>query len=392
MASTQVQRSESGVSTPTTAAAPRGGASRGGRQSLRGVGYAAGAAALKPSGESPIVAELKGEFGGLLGLDLSGVSVVLGSGAGGAQGVAQHGQVHLSVTEEALREPEGRWLLAHEFVHIAQGRKGGGGSEEADCEVEAEELASRLVAGAAVQAKASNDPATPLHHKTRGGSWNLLSWRQKQSAIRYNRRRGLKKWKIRKFQNIVGVKDDGAFGPITVAGIARWQSKHGLGADGKIGPMTHRALQQHLGPQPGGPAPVGPKDEEEPKIKNGMLSANLSLSEFASKDGASTPKSVVNQLKKLAAQLEVIRQASGGRSLLITSGYRSPAHNAAVGGASKSQHLYGRAVDFNLAGMSAKNTHKLVSKLINQGKIPDGGLGRYSSFTHYDIRGSRARW
>jgi len=360
---------------------------------LRGQGYAAGAAALSPrsKGEPQVVSALKAEFGGLLGVDLSAVNVALGSTAGGGHGLAQRGEVHLSITEDALQEREGRWLFAHELIHHAQGKKSGNG-EEADCEVEAEELASRLVEGSPAQVQVAADPATALYHKPKTGSWHLLSWPQKRSAIRYNRRR-LSKSKIRKVQNTVGVKDDGVVGPITVAGIARWQSKHGLGADGKVGPKTWGEIHEHLAPQPGAPGTASPPNPHEgAPVKSGQLSAHFSLAEFRSKDGAHTPQSVMPNLKELAANLEVLRAAAGGKSISVSSGYRSPAHNKAVGGATHSQHKYGRAADIKIAGMSAWQTKQLIIKLINQGKMKQGGVGLYSTFVHYDTRGYAARW
>ncbi len=42
---------------------------------------------------------------------------------------------------------------------------------------------------------------------------------------------------------------------------------------------------------------------------------------------------------ELAAFLERVRVAFGGKPIIITSGYRPPAVNAAIGGASNSEHL-----------------------------------------------------
>lgn len=54
----------------------------------------------------------------------------------------------------------------------------------------------------------------------------------------------------------------------------------------------------------------------------------------------------VRALTVTAQGLELVRAALGGAPVLISSGYRSPALNAAVHGAVGSQHLLGEAVDF----------------------------------------------
>lgn len=51
-------------------------------------------------------------------------------------------------------------------------------------------------------------------------------------------------------------------------------------------------------------------------------------------------------LKRVALTLEMVRVRLGGFPIVISSGYRSPAVNRAVGGAPASQHMRGEAVDF----------------------------------------------
>lgn len=70
----------------------------------------------------------------------------------------------------------------------------------------------------------------------------------------------------------------------------------------------------------------------------------------------------------------------------INSGYRCPDHNAAVGGAKNSMHLYGLAADFVVVGTPVIDVWNWMTPW------HFGGLGRYNTFTHVDIRDSRARW
>ena len=128
------------------------------------------------------------------------------------------------------------------------------------------------------------------------------------------------------------------------------------------------------------------------------LTPNFSKSEFDSKDGATMPDEVLNNVKKLAASLQALRDYialdNGPRSIKINSGYRSPKHNSAVGGAENSQHLTGKAADIVVSGMTPQEVAHKIDELILVGRMKQGGLKAYDKkgFTHYDIRGTKARW
>lgn len=62
------------------------------------------------------------------------------------------------------------------------------------------------------------------------------------------------------------------------------------------------------------------------------------------------PARVVETLKATASRMEDVRRLLGDRVITVSSGYRSPALNRAVGGARRSAHLSGHAVDFNCYG------------------------------------------
>jgi uncharacterized protein YcbK (DUF882 family) len=121
------------------------------------------------------------------------------------------------------------------------------------------------------------------------------------------------------------------------------------------------------------------------------LSPNFEASEFRSKDGADFTRDVVVNIVKLCDQLEVIRRALNA-PIIVTSGYRSPEHNKAIGGSLNSFHVKGMAVDFKTNKHTPEEIAKVIELLIEDGKIREGGLGIYKSWVHYDIRGYSARW
>lgn len=59
------------------------------------------------------------------------------------------------------------------------------------------------------------------------------------------------------------------------------------------------------------------------------------------------PPEMVAALKRTAQLLEEVRVLMGGKPLLVSSGYRAPAVNRAIGGAANSAHMLGCAADFS---------------------------------------------
>lgn len=121
------------------------------------------------------------------------------------------------------------------------------------------------------------------------------------------------------------------------------------------------------------------------KAKEGSknVSTNFKVREFACTDG-SDPVFIDSEL---VAVLQKIRNHFG-KPVTITSAYRTPGKNKAVGGTTYSQHLYGKAADIKVKGITPKAVAAYAEKLLPK----SGGIGIYSTFTHIDVRGAKSRW
>ena len=123
---------------------------------------------------------------------------------------------------------------------------------------------------------------------------------------------------------------------------------------------------------------------------NRRRAPDFKVRELRCKDGSDT----VMVDEALTVVLQCIREHFG-KPVTITSGYRTAAHNAAVGGAKSSQHLLGRAADIRVAGVSVEDVAAYTESL-----MPDwGGVGRYpvkagraAGWVHVDTRADKARW
>ena len=121
------------------------------------------------------------------------------------------------------------------------------------------------------------------------------------------------------------------------------------------------------------------------------LTENFNREEFDCADGSEMPTEVQLNIAELAVQLEIIRSHFNA-PITINSAYRSPEHNRKIGSNDSSQHILGKAVDIVVKGVAPDDVYDAIEFLISEGLVKEGGLGRYNTFTHYDTRGTRARW
>ena len=128
------------------------------------------------------------------------------------------------------------------------------------------------------------------------------------------------------------------------------------------------------------------------------MTKNFSLKEFQCKgscsdcgDDCEMPQEVYENIIKLSQQLQILRDYTG-RPITINSAYRSPEHNAKIGGVKTSQHLLGKAADITIQSLKPAEVYIIIEDLIDMGEMLQGGLGLYDTFVHYDIRKTKARW
>ena len=123
------------------------------------------------------------------------------------------------------------------------------------------------------------------------------------------------------------------------------------------------------------------------------LSPNITLGEFALGQPARhfIAQHQVDTAAELAAFLERVRTAFGGKRITITSGYRNPRINASIGGASGSEHLYDApgvgAVDWYVDG---EDIYKVQEWCIKHWPYSTG-KGAPRGFIHTGIRQGRPK-
>lgn len=90
------------------------------------------------------------------------------------------------------------------------------------------------------------------------------------------------------------------------------------------------------------------------------------------------PPEIIERLRHTASQLEVVRGLIG-QPIIVSSGYRSPELNKAVGGSSNSAHCKGFAVDFTCP---AYGTPLKICKAIDAAKIQFDQLIQEGTWVH----------
>ena len=116
------------------------------------------------------------------------------------------------------------------------------------------------------------------------------------------------------------------------------------------------------------------------------LSPNFTLEELTITDHRefdNTPNaSETANLTRLAGFLEKVKEAVGGKAVMVNSAFRSAQVNAAVGSKETSQHRVGCAADIRVPGM----TPDAVVKAIIAAKLPfDQLIREFDRWTHASI-------
>lgn len=95
---------------------------------------------------------------------------------------------------------------------------------------------------------------------------------------------------------------------------------------------------------------------------------------------------VLANLQRLCSAMDSVREFYG-RPIIVNSCFRTPEWNKQLdGSATNSQHLLGKAMDVKVQGITPQKVQQDFNSKWQ------GGLGSYKDFTHFDIRGTKARW
>ena len=114
-----------------------------------------------------------------------------------------------------------------------------------------------------------------------------------------------------------------------------------------------------------------------------MFSKGFERSEFACNCGCGFDTVDVETLWVL----EELRRWFG-KPVHINSGCRCQEYNIYVNGSKHSKHVLGQAADIYVEGIDPKFVYEYLDKLY-PGKY---GVGKYTTFTHFDPREELARW
>lgn len=150
---------------------------------------------------------------------------------------------------------------------------------------------------------------------------------------------------IKEIQSKLGTTPDGVAGSITISKCKEYQTNNGLVPDGICGVKTIKKL----------------------------YSSNLTWNNIPhfKKSEMNCPCCGMNNTDlNLMLILEKIREHFGNKPIIITSGCRCKKHNDSLrGSASNSKHLYGKAVDFYIKGITISDTLNYCKSLVNNGTL-----------------------
>jgi len=177
------------------------------------------------------------------------------------------------------------------------------------------------------------------------------------------------------------VKPDGLFGHQTASAFAEWKLAKYLKDPHLIGPNSLAVLEQDL-------ERLRDRSEIDWSDWDCKISKYFTVGEVTnfSSDRIPKEKRIKSNILRLGKELDVIRE-KWEKPIFITSWYRPPRINKAVGGVSNSQHINGFAADiktttdiFEFQEWLDKNWENAL------------GYGAKKGFVHLDLRPHPIRW
>jgi hypothetical protein len=175
---------------------------------------------------------------------------------------------------------------------------------------------------------------------------------------------------------------DGVWGQLSKTACSAFQKDFGLKASGSCDAETEKALKHA--------AAYGMPVKKEEPVKSGDFWGGIKYfkrEEFKCKCGKHCNGYPVEPDEQLVKLVENIRKHFGV-PVTVNSGIRCKTHNANVGGASASQHLYGTAADIAVKGVAPAKVAAYAETLLPG----TGGIGIYSWGVHVDVRKTKSRW
>ena len=120
------------------------------------------------------------------------------------------------------------------------------------------------------------------------------------------------------------------------------------------------------------------------RSENKQISKHFNSSEFECSCGKCDTQYIDD---KLIEKLEIVREKFG-KPIRVTSGYRCPTHNKAIGGKDNSSHVSGLAGDITPKLITLDSLDELYEICYNT--FNNIGDGRNKKFIHVDVRPPKA--